>query len=85
MLNRCYNAADRNFKYWGGRGITVCPEWRESFQAFLDHIGLKPDPSYVLDRINNDGHYEPGNVRWTTRSVSSSNRRPYALWQRKSA
>ena len=81
MIQRCTNPKTIDFECWGGRGITVCPEWRESFQAFLDHIGLKPDPSYVLDRIDNDGHYAPGNVRWTTRSVSSSNRRASA-WQR---
>lgn len=57
-----------------GRGIRMCPEWRSSFQAFIDHIGPRPSPDHSLDRINNDRGYEPGNVRWATRSEQALNR-----------
>ncbi len=57
------------------RGITVCDEWREDFNAFLAHIGRRPSPSHSLDRINNDGNYEPGNVRWATKREQGLNRR----------
>ena len=63
-----------HFSRYYGRGIRMCEEWRTSFQAFIDHIGLRPGPEYSLDRINNDGHYEPGNVRWATRSEQAKNR-----------
>lgn len=77
MNRRC---ADRNRPYWhnyGGRGISVCNEWRKSFLAFLSYVGLKPSSLHSLDRYpNNDGNYEPGNVRWATRSEQAINRRP---------
>jgi|SRR5262245_10781785 len=77
MVQRCHNPKSRNYRHWGGRGIAVCDEWRHDFTAFFAYIGPKPHPSYVLDRIDNSGSYEPGNVRWATRSVSNLNRRPF--------
>lgn len=69
---RCTDPAHKSFKEYSGRGI----QFRfKSFQQFLKHLGRKPSPIYVLDRINNDGHYEPGNVRWATPSESMKNRR----------
>jgi hypothetical protein len=53
----------------------MCPEWLNDFNAFLAHIGRKPSPELTLDRIDNDGDYQPGNVRWATRQQQSSNRR----------
>lgn len=76
MKRRCLVPKASNFHNYGGRGIRVCDEWIESFDAFFDHIGPRPSPKHSLDRIDNDGHYEPGNVRWTTMSVQLFNRRP---------
>ena len=75
MIQRCTNSKVRNYHRYGGRGITVCPEWRMSYKAFIDHIGKKPLPSLTLDRINNNGNYESGNVRWTTIEIQARNSR----------
>ena len=75
MIKRCENPKTHNFYLYGGRGIRVCEEWRNSFVAFLAYIGFKSNSKLTLDRINNDGNYEPGNVRWATRSQQNINRR----------
>lgn len=67
MIGRCHNPRHEKFSYYGGRGITVCDEWRESFIAFFNHVGPRPSQQHTLERINNDGNYEPGNVRWGTK------------------
>lgn len=72
---RCTNPRNPAWRDYGGRGIRMTPEWVDSFAAFIAHIGPKPSPEYTLDRIDNDGHYEPGNVRWTTRKEQTRNRR----------
>lgn len=63
MLNRCYNERSPDYPEWGGRGITVAAEWRQSYEAFLEHVGRRPGPGYSIDRIDNSRGYEPGNVR----------------------
>ena len=76
MRKRC---SDRTMKCWpnyGGRGIAVCPEWESSFEAFLGHVGASPGKGYELDRINNDGDYAAGNVRWVTKQENNLNKRP---------
>ena len=73
MKERCYNPNFFNFAKWGGRGITVCDEWRNSFEAFYAHVGERP-PGKSIDRINNDLGYEPGNVRWATASEQAQNK-----------
>ncbi len=75
MISRCHNTNHRHYADYGGRGITVCDEWRNSFVAFYEYIGPKPDPKLTLDRINNDGNYEPGNVRWAAWSEQAYNKR----------
>lgn len=75
MIRRCTNPRSKDWKDYGGRGITVAPEWRDSFDAFFAHIGPKPSPDLSLDRIEANGNYEPGNVRWATALVQRHNRR----------
>lgn len=76
MRNRCYRPNHTGYKYWGGRGIVVCTRWKDSFEAFFADMGLKPSPKHSLDRINNDGNYEPNNCRWATPAEQVANRRP---------
>lgn len=71
---RCFKPQNERFHYYGGRGITMCPRWAESFENFLADMGLRPD-GLSLDRIDNDGNYEPGNCRWATQLEQVSNRR----------
>lgn len=78
MSKRCYNPKTKAYPYYGGRGITVCDRWRSNFSCFLADVGRKPTPAHTLDRINNDGNYEPGNVRWATRQVQRMNQRRMA-------
>ncbi len=62
--NRVFNRKVPNFDKYGGRGIAMFEPWVKSFETFLADVGLKPSPQHSLERINNDGNYEPGNVRW---------------------
>lgn len=79
MRARCRNPSHAAYRHYGGRGITVCDAWRESFEAFLADMGRRPSPDHSLDRIDNDGNYEPGNVRWATRERQARNRRSSVL------
>lgn len=74
MIQRCRNPKVKNWEYYGGRGIRICERWL-IFDNFLADMGPRP-PDHSLDRIDNDGHYEVGNVRWATRAEQHANRRP---------
>jgi len=82
MKQRCKNKNIREYNYYGGRGIKVCDRWLK-FENFLEDMGEKPEIHLELDRINNDGNYEPGNCRWTTRSEQNRNRRKYTHKRKK--
>jgi hypothetical protein len=76
MRARCSGKQPKSWKNYGGRGIGVCREWDESYEAFFAHVGFSPGRGYELDRIDNDAGYEPGNVRWVTKEENNKNRRP---------
>lgn len=73
MKRRCSNPNDKSYPFYGGRGIRVCERWN-NFALFREDMG-EGGPSLTLDRINPDGNYEPGNVRWATMAEQNRNRR----------
>lgn len=77
MIERCGNPQHKAFAYYGGRGIRVCEQWKgaDGFAQFFACVGRKPSPQHSIDRINTDGNYEPGNVRWATASEQRINQR----------
>lgn len=83
ILKRCLNVNSKAFPHYGGRGVNICQRWRNSFENFLADMGRRPAgrcglrPLYSIDRINNDGNYEPSNCRWATVSEQNKNRRQF--------
>ena len=75
MKGRCNNPNNEDYSNYGGRGITVCDKWNHSFESFLEDVGRAPSLAHTIDRKDNDGNYEPGNVRWATRSEQTKNSR----------
>ena len=76
MKRRCYNVKDKRYKDYGARGIAVCDEWKDNFQAFYDwSMENGYNDNLTIDRVNNNGNYEPNNCRWTTRKQQARNTR----------
>lgn len=76
MIGRCcVSSHGATYANYGGRGIKVCDRWLNSFEAFVQDMGERPTPKHSIDRINNDGHYEPGNCRWATSKQQANNKR----------
>lgn len=76
IIARCENPNVQNWARYGGRGISICDRWRNSYAAFLSDMGRKPSREHSIDRIDNDGNYEPGNCRWATATEQRRNQRP---------
>ena len=74
MKGRCYCKSDKKYYCYGERGITVCDQWFHSFTTFLEDMGVKPFSKAQIDRIDNDGNYEPDNCRWATSLQNNRNR-----------
>jgi len=75
ILNRCNNKTHKSYENYGGRGIKVCDRWANSFSEFIKDMGFRPGKNFDIDRIDNDGDYEPKNCRWVRRSSNLQNKR----------
>jgi hypothetical protein len=75
MVDRCYDPKCHAYPNYGGRGIRVCERWRNSPAAFIADVSPRPSPKHTIDRVNNDGDYEPGNWRWATPTQQHRNTR----------
>lgn len=84
VKKRCKNPKCPSYRNYGGRGIKICDEWENDFLAFYKYVSALPhygEDGYSLDRINNDGNYEPNNLRWATKTEQSRNRRTCVFYE----
>ncbi len=80
IKQRCYNPHNPVFRHYGGRGIVICDQWRDSFKVFFADVGPRPSARHSIDRFpDNNGNYEPGNVRWATQKDQLRNSRKAKL------
>lgn len=75
IIQRCNNPNDQSYSNYGERGIKICDRWLNSFENFYTDLGPRPTDAHSVDRINNNGHYEPGNCKWSTMDEQSNNKR----------
>ena len=75
MKGRCYNPGRKDYAEYGAKGIKVCDEWRNSFEAFYEYMGDAPSETHSIDRLDPEDHYEPGNVEWGTEQTQAIRRR----------
>lgn len=82
MKYRCYNPKCKDYSRYGGRGVVICKEWREDFQAFYDwSMANGYSDNLTIDRKDSNGNYEPSNCRWATVKQQTENKRPYSQWK----
>lgn len=81
MRQRCKNPSTKGYRNYGARGIRVCDRWAQSFEAFWTDMGPTYRAGLTLERVNNNGNYEPGNCVWIEKNQQSKNRRPSSEWR----
>lgn len=79
IIKRCEDENYCQYHHYGGRGITICEDWRKDFMSFFNHVGPRPSQKHSIDRIDNSLGYQPGNVHWATASEQARNRRTNVL------